>query len=109
MGKFTKSLLFAVCGLFLLLAILSATGGQWTAALGAMVLFTAVVYFGVVGWFASTLKGAASDAPNVTTNLNGALKALANSNAGWRSKLVLYVVPAAYIGMLGIRLWQLWR
>jgi uncharacterized membrane protein YqjE len=61
MGTFTRSLLFSVGALFLLIAISSSVDGRWNAALGAMVLFTAIAYFGLVGWFASTLKSTASD------------------------------------------------
>ena len=109
MGTFTKLLLFSVSGLFLLLALGSAIGGQWPAALGAIVFFTAIVYLGVVGWFASTLKTPTTDAEHVSTNLSDALKALAKTNPGWRAKVVLYGLPTTYLVMLGIRLWQLLR
>lgn len=52
MGRFTRFLVISVTSLFLVAALLSATAGSFKAAVGCIIIGTAVAFIGFVGWLA---------------------------------------------------------
>ena len=56
MSKFTRSLVLLVGGGFVLLSLLSAAKGQYSAAFGALVLGGLVAFFGGIGWFSARFR-----------------------------------------------------